>query len=68
MEDGSTCFSYRLVESKRMEKGGVRQYALLNLGADFSLLSEQWPDLSRRIEEILSGQQNLFAVDVISRG
>jgi len=61
-KDGSKYFSYRLVESKRTEKG-VRQHALLNLGADFALPREQWPDLSKRIEDILSGQQNLFAVE-----
>ena len=61
-KDGSKYFSYRLVESKRTEKG-VRQHALLNLGADFALPREQWPDLTKRIENILSGQQSLFAID-----
>ncbi len=60
-KDGSQYYTYRLVESKRTEKG-VRQYTLLNLGVDFSLPREQWPDLARRIEEILGGQQNLFDV------
>ena len=58
---GGKYFTYRLVESRRTEKG-VRQYTLLNLGTDFSLPKEQWPDLSRRIEDILSGQQGLFSV------
>ncbi len=58
---GGKYFTYRLVESRRTAKG-VRQYTLLNLGTDFSLPKEQWPDLSRRIEEILSGQQGLFSV------
>jgi hypothetical protein len=61
-EDGSQYFTYRLVESKRTEKG-VRQHTLLNLGADFSLPREQWPDLTKRIEGILSGQQSLFDID-----
>lgn len=60
--DGSHYFTYRLVESRRTGKG-VRQHTLLNLGADFSLPQEKWPDLTRRIEEILSGQQSLFATD-----
>ena len=61
-KDGSHYYSYRLVESKRTEKG-VRQYTLLNLGADFALPREQWPDLTKRIEGILSGQQSLFDID-----
>ncbi len=60
--DGGQYFTYRLVESKRTEKG-VRQQTLLNLGADFSLPREQWPDLTKRIEGILSGQQSLFEID-----
>lgn len=55
-------YTYRLVESKRTEKG-VRQQTLLNLGVDFSLPREQWPDLTKRIEEILAGQQSLFETD-----
>jgi transposase len=60
-QGGGKYFTYRLVESRRTEKG-VRQYTLLNLGADFSLPKEQWPDFSRRIGDILSGQQGLFSV------
>lgn len=61
-KDGSHYYSYRLVESKRTEKG-VRQHTLLNLGADFALPREQWPELTKRIEGILSGQQSLFDID-----
>jgi hypothetical protein len=61
-KDGSQYFTYRLVESKRTEKG-VRQHTLLNLGADFALPREQWPDLTKRIEGILGGQQSLFTID-----
>jgi len=61
-KDGSQYYTYRLVESRRTEKG-VRQYTLVNLGADFSLPREQWPDLTKRIEGILSGQQSLFDID-----
>jgi transposase len=62
-KDGSQYYSYRLVESKRTEKG-VRQHTLLNLGADFALPREQWPDLTKRIEGILSGQQSLFKIEL----
>ena len=61
-KDGGQYYTYRLVESRRTEKG-VRQSTLLNLGVDFSLPREQWPDLTRRIEEILSGQQILLNID-----
>jgi len=61
-KDGGQYYTYRLVESRRTEKG-VRQNTLLNLGVDFSLPREQWPDLSKRIEEILGGQQSLFDID-----
>ena len=54
--------TYRLVESRRTEKG-VRQYTLLNLGVDFSLPREQWPDLTKRIEDILNGQQGIFGIN-----
>jgi len=60
--DGSQYYTYRLVESKRTEKG-VRQHTLLNLGVDFALPREQWPDLTKRIEGLLSGQQSLFDID-----
>ena len=58
-KDGGQYYTYRLVESRRTEKG-VSQHTILNLGVDFSLPREQWPDLTKRIEAILSGQQSLF--------
>jgi transposase len=58
-KSGEPYFTYRLVESVRTEKG-VRQRTVLNLGRHFSLARESWPDLVKRIEEILSGQLNLF--------
>jgi transposase len=61
-KDGSQYYSYRLVESKRTERG-VRQYTLLNLGADFAFPKEQWPELANRIEGILSKQQSLLSID-----
>ena len=61
-KDGGQYYTYRLVESRRTEKG-VRQHTLLNLGVDFSLPREQWPDLTTRIEDILGGQQSLFDSD-----
>ncbi|MDH3348211.1 MAG: IS1634 family transposase [Desulfobulbaceae bacterium] len=60
-KSGGQYYTYRLVESRRMEKG-VRQYTLLNLGTDFSLPKEQWPALARRIEDIISGQKSFLSV------
>jgi len=60
-KDGSHYYSYRLVESKRT-KNGVRQHTILNLGANFALPREQWPELTKRIEDILSGQRSLFVI------
>jgi transposase len=59
---GGHYYTYRLVESRRTAKG-VRQRTLLNLGVDFSLPREQWPDLTKRIEDILRGQQSLLDID-----
>ena len=40
-KSGGQYFTYRLVESRRTEKG-VGQYTLLNLGTDFSLPKKQF--------------------------
>lgn len=61
-KDGSQYYTYRLVESRRTDKG-VRQHTILNLGSDFSLPREQWSDLVNRIEEVLNGQQSLLKND-----
>jgi len=61
-KDGSQYYTNRLVESRRTGNG-VRQHTLLNLGTNFSLPREQWPDLAKRIEDILAGQQYLFDID-----
>ncbi len=61
-KDGGQYYTYRIVESQRVGKS-VRQRTILNLGTEFSLPREQWPDLNKRIEEILSGQQSLLGID-----
>jgi transposase len=57
---GEAYSTYRLVSSERIG-GKVRQKTLLNLGRNFSLPREQWPQLCTRIEAILSGQMMLVA-------
>ena len=58
-KDGSQYYTYRLVESERIGKK-VRQHTLINLGTDFSLPREQWPELASRIQEIIDGQREVF--------
>jgi len=58
-KDGTQYFTYRLVESQRIGKK-VKQVTLLNLGRNFSLPREQWPELSSRIEDIIVGRHRLF--------
>lgn len=61
-KDGGQYYTYRLVESRRTEKG-VSQHTLLNLGVNFTLPREQWPDLVKRINAILSGQYSFLEID-----
>jgi transposase len=58
-KDGTQYFTYRLVESQRIGKK-VKQVTLLNLGRNFSLPREQWPELSSRIQDIISGRHRLL--------
>jgi hypothetical protein len=53
------CTTFRPVASERIG-GRVKQRALLNLGTNFSLPKEKWPELCTRIEQILAGQGALF--------
>ena len=56
--------TYRLVDGYRNTQGKVRQQLILNLGASFSIPQEQWKLLTDRIEELLSGQGSLLALDI----
>ena len=58
---GEAYYTFRLVASERID-GKVRQQTLLNLGKNFSLPREQWPQLCARIEAILAGQLPLLPV------
>ena len=60
-KDGRQYYTYRLVQSERTAKG-VSQRTLINLGTGFSLPRNQWPELSSRIQEIISGQQSFFKI------
>lgn len=60
-KDGKQYYTYRLVQSERTANG-VSQHTLINLGADFTLPRHQWPELSSRIQAIISGQLHLFEI------
>ena len=52
---GEAHYTFRLVVSKRTGKK-VQQKTLLNLGTNFSLPKELWPQLCSRINDIVNGQ------------
>lgn len=56
---GETYITHRLVESRRIGDK-VRQVTLLNLGRQFPLTKERWPQVCARIEQLLCGQQELM--------
>jgi transposase len=56
---GDAYTTFRLVSSERIG-GRVKQRTLLNLGTNFSLPKDKWPELCTRIEQILAGQGSLF--------
>jgi transposase len=59
---GDSYYTYRLVESRRVGKK-ISQHTLLNLGANFDLPSDAWPELCTRIEQILNSESPLFEVE-----
>ena len=59
---GETYFTFRLVESRRVGKK-VSQHTLLNLGANFNLAKEEWPELCTRISQLRAAEQPLFELD-----
>ena len=64
---GETYITHRLVESRRVGDK-VRQVTLLNLGRQFPLVKERWPELCARLDQLLSGQQDLMpAMESVER-
>jgi transposase len=61
-DSGEAYFTYRIVESRRVGRK-VSQHTLLNLGANFDLQKEAWPELCTRISELLKGEDPLFEVE-----
>lgn len=56
---GESYYTFRIVASERIGSK-VRQRTLLNLGREFSVPRNLWPELCARIEQILSGQISLL--------
>ena len=63
---GESYFTHRLVRGERVQ-GKVRQITLLNLGRHFPVNQSDWPLLCLRIEQLLSGQAALLAVDLTTQ-
>ena len=59
---GESYYTHRLVRSQRAGTQ-VRQVTLLNLGRYFRIAQEHWATLCARIEQLLSPQHTMFAVD-----
>ena len=63
---GESYFTHRLVRGERVQ-GKVRQITLLNLGRHFPVNQSDWPLLCLRIEQLLSGQAALLALDLTTQ-
>ena len=55
-KSGGSYFSYRLVESVRID-GKVKQKTLLNLGKHFDIDPSLWNLLAARISQIVEGEE-----------
>ena len=54
LEGGEAYFTYRIVESVRIGKQ-VKQRTLLNIGKNFAIDQQYWPQLTARIEQLQQG-------------
>jgi transposase len=71
LDEGGGYYTYRIVESSRLGDQ-IKQRTLLNLGKDFPIPKEQWPLLTKRIEQLIqqptARQEELFPLtDVIDQ-
>jgi hypothetical protein len=56
---GEPYVTYRLVHSARVGNA-IKQTTLLNLGSHFDLPQAHWPELARRIDELVHGQRSIL--------
>ena len=61
--NGESYYSHRLVRSERVGVK-VRQRTLLNLGRHFEVAQELWPQLCARLDQLLSRQPDLIALEL----
>ena len=61
--NGESYYSHRLVRSERVG-AKVRQRTLLNLGRHFEVAQELWPQLCARLDQLLSRQPDLIALEL----
>lgn len=57
--DGTSYSTFRIVISERVH-GKVKQRILLNIGSCFELPEMLWPDLCKRIQDIIAGNLSLL--------
>lgn len=62
-QSGEPYKTHRLVETERIN-GQVQQRTLLNLGRHFAVPKAKWTLLAKRIEQLLSAQSSLFALEL----
>ena len=62
-KSGETYKSFRLVESERVN-GKVKQRTLINLGRYFDVPQSQWQALSKRIDQLLTGQSAFLSIEL----
>ena len=62
-QHGEPYFTYRLVESERVQ-GRMKQRIVLNLGRHFEIPKSQWRALATRIEQLLEGQASLLSLEL----
>lgn len=60
--DGSYYSTFRLAASERVP-GKVKQRTILNIGSCFEVAEHLWPQLCKRIEDILRGSSSLLPLE-----
>ena len=63
-KSGVSYSTYRLVRTYRNVLGKVKPETLLNLGTQFAIAEKHWRLLTDRIEQLLSGAQLLFELEL----
>ena len=61
---GKTYHTFKLIRGYRNAAGKVRQETLLILGTSFNVPEKHWKLLTDRVEQLLSGTQQLFELEL----